>query len=267
MKIILKFLKLFFSNDTILNIRDDLEIVIGSSVGSCIAASIALGITSQELIEKIQGITVKAFINIKAENLLQFPTKFGIDSGEAFLNYLKYWMGLFNKDFNITLKEIYDQSNIHLILVTTCIKQKKCCYLDHINYPDMPLLIAIRASCCVPIIYNPVEYKDHLFIDGTITNDLPFCLVKDKLDSSIGFYFKINTHLNNLAGYMRTILECMLHTNTFSKRKYKENIQEIDMNAVELFQDLNQQDISLITEICYQISKKFIIDFQNKPIK
>jgi len=44
------------------------------------------------------------------------------------------------------------------------------------------LIPAIRASLSIPAVFEPVKYNSKVFIDGGITNNLPFDIIQDKCD-------------------------------------------------------------------------------------
>jgi NTE family protein len=48
------------------------------------------------------------------------------------------------------------------------------------------LIPAILASCCVPIIFDPVAFNGGIYVDGGILDNLPVKPIKDKCDFIIG---------------------------------------------------------------------------------
>ena len=79
----------------------------------------------------------------------------------------------------ITLLELYKRSKIHLIIVTICLNSGKACYLDHIKYPDLSLIKAIKMSSSLPGIFPPVEHNGKLYIDGALVDNNPIHLLGD----------------------------------------------------------------------------------------
>ena len=51
-----------------------------------------------------------------------------------------------------------------------------------------PLLPAIYASCCMPVIFKPVQIGHDFYIDGGLTNNLPVEPLKDSCDKVIGVH-------------------------------------------------------------------------------
>lgn len=53
---------------------------------------------------------------------------------------------------------------------------------------DGPLLVALRGSSSIPMIFEPVPYKGHSLVDGGILNNLPVEPLKGKYDIVVGSY-------------------------------------------------------------------------------
>lgn len=150
--------------------------VVGVSIGSMIAACILLGYTTDELFDEI--------INKNISDLKDFT----INEPSAILkgNEYKKWVHEIvtrKESADITLLELYNKTNIHFIITTTCIQSNSELYpegyiqLDHNNSPDMPLITAVLSSMAFPFIFPPVEYQGHLFIDGGVLDNFPMKLL------------------------------------------------------------------------------------------
>ncbi len=51
-----------------------------------------------------------------------------------------------------------------------------------------PLLPAVLASCCMPVIFKPVQIGEEFYIDGGLTNNLPVEPLKESCDIVIGVH-------------------------------------------------------------------------------
>jgi predicted acylesterase/phospholipase RssA len=54
----------------------------------------------------------------------------------------------------------------------TCLNTKKGTCFNYKTFPDMPIMIALRASMALPFIFTCVKYKGLTYIDGGFVNPL-----------------------------------------------------------------------------------------------
>ena len=128
----------------------EFDYVCGTSVGSLIGAVYANGLSSKEIYDVAKKLKVK---DIRTSKLFFVPSK--TDGIEGLLT------GLFG-DINIEdLKKPYSA-------VAVDIKTTKEVCISHGN-----LAKAVAGSCCVPGIFQPVEFGEHLLCDGGLQNTIP----------------------------------------------------------------------------------------------
>jgi NTE family protein len=78
------------------------------------------------------------------------------------------------------------------------------------QFSSGPLLPAILASCCMPVIFKPVQIGQDFYMDGGLTNNLPVEPLKESCDKVIGVHTNpVNENYNvmNMKGLLeRTFL-------------------------------------------------------------
>jgi hypothetical protein len=167
-----------------------IKMIHGSSAGSIIACCLALEIDPQTMLKESLTIDVKTLIfeefNRK-ENLLEYfiteKSFEGMSPGNKFLNYLSSMLSR-NCSFwhdEMTFYELYKKTGKKLIISSTNITKRESRDFCYKSEPDLPILLAIRMSCGIPIIFTPFVYKDDEYVDGdlyekdfnTISNFLP----------------------------------------------------------------------------------------------
>lgn len=128
----------------------EFDYVAGTSVGSIIGAAYANGMTSKQIYDVAQKLKVK---DIRTSKLFFMPSK--TDGLETLITET---FG----DINIEdLKKPYSA-------VAVNIKDCKTLCISHGN-----LAKAVAGSCCVPGIFQPVEFSDKLLCDGGLQNTIP----------------------------------------------------------------------------------------------
>lgn len=100
----------------------------------------------------------------------------GINEGKDFellFNKLAYTKGI-TKISDITMP---------LLIPSIDIKKAKKYYFSSVEkkdyITDISLGGAVRASCSFPVIYKPFKYKQHLFLDGGILDNIPAKEIKN----------------------------------------------------------------------------------------
>lgn len=126
------------------------DYVAGTSVGSLIGAAYAKGMTSQEMYNRAKKLKVK---DIKTNKIFFMPSK--TDGLQSLA------VELFG---DIDIQELPTPFSA----VAVDLKSTKEVCISHGN-----LAKALAGSCCVPGIFQPVEFGDRLLCDGGLQNTIP----------------------------------------------------------------------------------------------
>ena len=151
----------------------------------------------------------------------------------------------------ITLKEFYEYSKKTLHFFAFDLNTYKTVKLNHILYPDLPLLKAVYMSCSLPGVFIPTIMDDKCLIDGGPLANFPlnYCL-QDKLntDEIFGFNFVYknddgtecsgNNIINNESDMLDFILALSLNSVNYITTSIKydkiENVIECCSNTTTL---------------------------------
>ena len=117
------------------------------------------------------------------------------------------WYGLMNLDEveKVITKYLGDLSfedlKTELIITATDINQGNVVY-----FTSGKIIKPLIASCSVPLVYKPIEYQNHVLLDGGLLNNMPVECLMDRCD------FIIGSHCNPLnyeakVSTFKTILE------------------------------------------------------------
>ena len=183
----------------------------GCSVGAIFAVLLILDYTPSDLLDIIKTFP---FASIDDWDFECFMQNYGIDKGERQQNILSDLV--FNKtnvrDF--TLKTFYEYTKKDLYISVTNVSQKKIDYLHHTTHPDLPLLLAIKMTTCIPLYFPRCIYNGEVFVDGGIKDNFPmtpFVSQKDvPLDAILGIKLsKTQTDGDNIISYISSIINCI----------------------------------------------------------
>ena len=127
--------------------------------------------------ENLINFTSYDYINI-------FYTK-GLLNSEFVLETIKPLLLAKDLSLNITLKELYEFSNIDLHLFTTNVNDFKKVDINYKTYPDIKVFEALTMTCTIPVLVKPIFYKENYYLDGCIFVNTPFyeCLKTEKCNN------------------------------------------------------------------------------------
>jgi len=142
----------------------------GSSVGAVIAAACALRMDVREIVRLWSELDYVAMMT--AGSGQSERGKFG---GRAMHEFFRGFIGRETGEPDITFREMHRARGTTLVVAATCVSLRRCVYFTHTDeeYADTPVALALRMSCSLPFVLEPVTYKGLLFADGAITDDLP----------------------------------------------------------------------------------------------
>ena len=167
----------FWSHDTI-------ETIYGTSIGSLIGAMLCLKHEWSTLDDYIIKRPWEKVIVESLEMFELFSCK-----GMAKLKLLDDIMQplLESKDLTlgVTLHEFYEHSRISLNLFTVELNAFKKVQMSHVTHPTLPLMDAIKMSCCMPMLFQPIVRDGCCYIDGGIMVNYPIreCLVDTQCEA------------------------------------------------------------------------------------
>ncbi len=117
------------------------------------------------------------------------------------------WKGLLKLDGlrNLFLKFIpendFSALKIPVVIAATEMRKGKIEY-----FTQGELITPILASCCVPAVFNPVEFNGGFYVDGGVLDNLPVKAIQDKCDFIVGShcnFIRADADLKNF----RTVIE------------------------------------------------------------
>lgn len=171
------------------------ESIRGTSAGSFIAVLMSIGIPIDEIIEYIIKRPLHKWFKLDL-------TLHAFISENCFKELLSPLFHAYDISLTITMKELYELTNMNIYLYTTAVTDLKVVELHHLSHPDLPVLTAISMSSSIPFMFPPIFYEEDYYIDGGLLMHCPpstedsivICMKHNAfLDMSSSFTFA--THL------------------------------------------------------------------------
>lgn len=190
--------------------------IYGTSIGGILGMFWKMGYDSETMIRLFAK-----FPFFPASNINNLLTNGGLDDGKNLENLfidilkIKYNYQNFN---DLTL------SKFPGIYLCTCdIHEKKTIYLSSENYPNLPIHIALRMTCNLPFIFEPVEYMNKYYVDGAILENTP--LPPPSIENCDSFViFCVFVKNSSTCSYFNHIMDCSSIDRFKTYEKYIEKI-------------------------------------------
>jgi len=164
-----------------------IKFAVGTSSGSIIAIALALGATSYYIKSKLFSIDLTRFEDggTILSKIYRLFTKWGLNKGD----YIEEFIGEILQDLTgnseITFKEAYDITGVHLTIPYLSVKEKRTKYADHIITPNLKIKQVARWSWSIPYFFAANQkylYNKRVdtVIDAGILDNYPLHVLKDQ---------------------------------------------------------------------------------------
>ena len=211
------------------------DIISGTSAGSLMSVLFADGYSADEIKNMFIGREFSEFAQ------LQIP-KSGLFNYDRFQEFLKR---------HLRSKRIEDLP-IPTVIVATDL-DRGCSH----EFRSGPIVEAVTASCCMPIVFSPVLINGVHYVDGGLFRNFPVSTIRDECEYVIG----VNVSPLIPQRYKQTLLHIAERTYHYV---FKANAIEdrelcdilIEAKEVGLYKTFDLENINLISEIGYEAAVK-----------
>jgi predicted acylesterase/phospholipase RssA len=245
------------------NLLKNIKAISGTSIGGVFSFLLNIGYNSYELYNIFTKINYNKLHDI---SFISITNKYGLDDGKKFINFLKVLLNEKNIKENITFLELYKLTKQKLIITGTNISKQKIEYFNFENTPNMEILVAIRITISVPILYDYVEYNNDFYVDGGVLDDYPIHYFKNEIENTLGFLifnYNKSIKIKTFDEYIYSFLFCLLKkVNKIKKEIYINSTILLEQNKIGLLDlDITDVDKEDLINLGYEKTKNF---FENK---
>lgn len=96
---------------------------------------------------------------------------FGLDSGKSIESLATALLA--DLPPSITFADVRKMFGTTLIVCVTNVSKRRAEYLGPDTHPDMPVVLALRMTCSVPLYFSAVKFNDSWYVDGSIVDNFP----------------------------------------------------------------------------------------------
>jgi NTE family protein len=220
-----------------LEILKNIEIYVGTSIGSLVITMLLLGYSSLEMEHFLLNFDLSS---LKSIDFLIFLKEYGLDRGEKMEYLVKRLLLAKGLSEDITLIDLFNITGVEFIITTVNLNELKTVYLSYKTNPNLKLVTAIRMSISIPFFYTPVKYNNKYYIDGACMDNYPISLFTDRLDETIGFFIcssskKVIDNFENIESYIFRVLCSLCEGNDYNCiRAYHNNTICLKLNNISM---------------------------------
>lgn len=259
------------------HILQNVKTFVGTSAGAILCLMCVLDYTPDEIYTfMLNNIVGKKITSIDVTSIIKFCNSFGFDEGveleEKIQNVLEF-KG-FPKD--TTMVDLAKRKGKNLVVCVTNVTKGRAEYMSVDSAPDIPVVLAIKMSCSIPLVFQPVSYNGCLYLDGAITDGFPYAVCGSKLKETlcITASFKLpelviddDTNCLNVAYHVFNIFK-----NTHNSQPYKSNDVysvirvdfEVKDKTISSTSDLNlslvKEDLDKYIELGFEATKRYFVN-------
>ena len=210
------------------------DIISGTSAGSLMGVLFADGYSADEIKNMFIGREFSEFAQ------LQIP-KSGLFNYDRFQEFLKR---------HLRSKRIEDLP-IPTVIVATDL-DRGCSH----EFRSGPIVEAVTASCCMPIVFSPVLINGVHYVDGGLFRNFPVSTIRDECEYVIGVNVSplIPQRYKTLLHIAERTYHYVFKANAIEDRELCDIL--IEAKEVGLYKTFDLENINLISEIGYEAAVK-----------
>lgn len=190
----------------------------GTSIGALAALFIILGLHTDTIKPLLQPFLQSPHNVAPCLDISKFISKYGFDDGETLREIIRNILHAVGLSPNSTFADLKRLLSKEFVCCTTNIHTGRVKYMCPAMTPDMRIADAVFMSMCVPFLFTPVHYNGELYVDGSMSENLPLYFPDEQ---TLYVAFESNARCKdvlNWSDYVEAILSCAM-SRTTSYRK------------------------------------------------
>ena len=210
---------------------ESLQSVHGTSVGGILAALLCTKVDFNTISKYLIQRPWHQAYRISFQQVAEGYKNRGILGWEPMLTLFKPLLRLNGWDDMITLKQLYEATQIHLCLTVVDLNAMAVETMSYLSHPDVPLVRALTATCAIPGLVQPMIYQNKCYVDGGLMCNYPWPqfvqLYPQEQDqrAAIGVRLRViskPTNINDNSTLVDLLLKVFVSTQTQDKDKTQE---------------------------------------------
>jgi len=153
--------------------KEDLVSCYGTSVGTILLIMLLLPYEEEDITKYFIGRPWHQLFQYSLHSIFSSFQENGIFNKHTFQQILDPLLKGADLDPNITLEEFHAFTKVEMHFFATKVNHYGAIDISYKTHPQWTLLDATYASCCLPILFRPLEHEDEFYIDGGVFVNYP----------------------------------------------------------------------------------------------
>lgn len=247
-------------------VKNTLKNVLGVSSGAIFALILVLDLSYEETKNWLQGLSEVRINHIHIHSIKTLMEKYGLDEGVGVVELVNSLFSLRNLDENITFRDLAKRFGKNLIVAAANVHTSDIEYFSIDTTPNMGVIQAIRASTAIPLLFTPVLYNEHYFVDAFIYDNFPLNYFKnDQHTLGLNLVSK-QTMVSSCAEFFTKMFYSVIKNHSFKKHA-NECIIECSSNGFNIKRmsfDIDESQFDTIVADAYATLSEFIANRREK---
>lgn len=180
----------------------DVQGCAGTSVGAMIAAGVVLGGDFERLEQLMRR---KSWDGFAMSTVGLFESR-GLSDHTFLSDMLTHMIEELGFSAALTMADAHRITRKDLYICATDLAHDRQVVFHHAAHPDVRLIDALIASCCIPIVFQPKTIGDMVLVDGYLCENL--MLHQFPLSDTFVLRQERKTDLGTLKDYLRAVISC-----------------------------------------------------------
>ena len=163
---------------------NNIENIYATSIGTLIGAFLCLKHSWDDLIKYIEHRPWENVFRVSGQSIINLYSTKGLFDEQIIASILKPLLVSKGLTISTTLEDLFIFSNINAHFFTFNLNKHETIDLNHVSYPDLPLIKAIFMSSAFPILCTPIIIDGNCFVDGGILCNYPLHICVDEHSDS-----------------------------------------------------------------------------------
>lgn len=160
---------------------ENLTHIYGTSVGAILGTIVALKYDWDTVNDYIVKRPWEKVFHVDIETMVNAVSSCGILDTEVINQVLVPLLGGKNISTAVSLQEFKEITGVSMTIVATN-SDLHPTYFSPDTHPHIRLTDAIRASCCIPVVFQPARINDAIYIDGAFSDNFPITKCKEECE-------------------------------------------------------------------------------------
>jgi predicted acylesterase/phospholipase RssA len=173
---------------------DDVTRAVGCSAGAIVCLMLVLGYLPSEMEDSVNALLLeRGRHHLNLDAMLSILDEYGLDRGENLTAFVEDVVHGKMGCRDATFMELAKRTGKSLVVCVANVTEQRTEYLDVNSQPDMSVVLAIRMSTSLPILFTPIAYRGCLYADGALYESLPIGFIDRECKDPLRDTLAINT--------------------------------------------------------------------------